>query len=62
MIKAGHFDEEPYTVREKLMYERFMAEFDKKVVMDSDYRLREIGKEQELKKTEKDDDFKRVEE
>ena len=42
MVKAGHFDEEPYTVRDKLMYERFMAEFNNNIVMDKEYRLKEV--------------------
>ena len=34
MVKAGKFDEETYTIRDKLMYEKYMAEFSKKIIMD----------------------------
>ena len=62
MIDAGQFDQEPYTVRDKLMYERYMAEFDKEVVMDSEFKLSQVEKgsgESELKNISKDDNFKR---
>jgi len=44
------------------MYERYMAEFDKEVVMDSEFKLSQVEKgsgESELKNISKDDNFKR---
>lgn len=44
MVDAGQFDEEPYTVRDKLMYERYMAEFSKDIKMEDDFTLKYIEK------------------
>ena len=61
MVDAGKFDEEPYTVRDKLMYERYMAEFSKDIKMEDDFTLKYIEKpEVELPKFQtKDDNFER---
>lgn len=61
MVDAGQFDEEPYTVRDKLMYERYMAEFSKDIKMEDDFTLKYIEKpEVELPKLiTKDDNFER---
>ena len=48
MVDAGNFDQEPYTVRDKLMYERYMAEFSKEIEMNDDYTLKYIEKPAEL--------------
>lgn len=39
MINAGGFQNEPTTIREKLVYERYMAQFDKKISMDNEGNL-----------------------
>lgn len=47
MVDAGQFDEEPYQVKDKMMYERFMAEFREDIVMDDEYKLKyvELGED-----------------